>query len=327
MAAASCRPIASCELGADDNFWQMGDTGPCGRCSEIYYVRGGTGSDPEIEIWNNVFMEFERQRRRHARRRCRRRRSTPAWASSASPPSCRGRRRTTTPTCSRRCSTQIGELAGAPLRRHDAAGRRLDARRRRSHPRDDVPDRRRRRSRRTSGAATCCARSCAARCATASTSGMTEPFLHRLVDVLDREMGDAYPELRRSREMIEQTILAEENRFDAVLTRRPAAARSRDRARSSARSRSACSRRRGVPAVRHVRRAVRLHRGHAPRRRASRVDREGFDARDGRPAREGARGQRVRRRQEGRRSSSCDDGATARARTPATSSRATRPRA
>src|SRR5262249_12223176 len=47
------------ELGSDDNFWQMGDTGPCGRCSEIYYVRG-TGSDPEIEIWNNVFMEFER---------------------------------------------------------------------------------------------------------------------------------------------------------------------------------------------------------------------------------------------------------------------------
>src|SRR5258708_2113140 len=48
------------ELGTDDNFWQMGDTGPCGRCSEIYYVRGGSGYDPEIEIWNNVFMEFER---------------------------------------------------------------------------------------------------------------------------------------------------------------------------------------------------------------------------------------------------------------------------
>ena len=48
------------ELGGDDNFWQMGDTGPCGRCSEIYYVRGGSGHDPEIEIWNNVFMEFER---------------------------------------------------------------------------------------------------------------------------------------------------------------------------------------------------------------------------------------------------------------------------
>src|SRR5260221_10213481 len=47
------------ELGTDDTFWQMGDTGPCGRCSEIYFVRG-TASDPEIEIWNNVFMEFER---------------------------------------------------------------------------------------------------------------------------------------------------------------------------------------------------------------------------------------------------------------------------
>src|SRR5213592_2775353 len=47
------------EFGADDNFWQMGDTGPCGRCSEIYFVRG-TGTDPEIEIWNNVFMEFNR---------------------------------------------------------------------------------------------------------------------------------------------------------------------------------------------------------------------------------------------------------------------------
>ena len=45
------------EYGADDNFWQMGDTGPCGRCSEIYYER----ADGEIEIWNNVFMEFERQ--------------------------------------------------------------------------------------------------------------------------------------------------------------------------------------------------------------------------------------------------------------------------
>src|SRR5216117_2812559 len=37
----------------------MGETGPCGRCSEVYYVRG-SGGDPEIEIWNNVFMEFER---------------------------------------------------------------------------------------------------------------------------------------------------------------------------------------------------------------------------------------------------------------------------
>ena len=86
------------ELGMADNFWAMGDTGPCGRCSEIYSTAApgvpGTGdfmtdvesgSERFVEIWNNVFMEFERDADGHARRRCRRRRSTPAWASSASP--------------------------------------------------------------------------------------------------------------------------------------------------------------------------------------------------------------------------------------------------
>jgi alanyl-tRNA synthetase len=42
--------------------------------------------------------------------------------------------------------------------------------------------------------------------------------MHQLVGVIDREMGDAYPDIRRSRETIEKTILAEENRFEAVLT-------------------------------------------------------------------------------------------------------------
>ncbi len=56
---------------ASDNFWMMGDTGPCGPCSEIFYdhgpaVAGGPPGSPEqdgdryIEIWNNVFMQFNR---------------------------------------------------------------------------------------------------------------------------------------------------------------------------------------------------------------------------------------------------------------------------
>jgi alanyl-tRNA synthetase len=56
---------------ASDNFWQMADTGPCGPCSEIFYdhgpdVAGGPPGSPEqdgdryIEIWNNVFMQFNR---------------------------------------------------------------------------------------------------------------------------------------------------------------------------------------------------------------------------------------------------------------------------
>ena len=202
------------ELGADDNFWQMGDTGPCGRCSEIYYVRG-TGADPEIEIWNNVFMEFERSADGVL---------TPLPAPSID--TGMGLERITSVMQKKDSNydtdlfgpllARIGELAGKTYGQDPDVdvSMRVVADHSRSTTfligdgvipsnewRGYVLRKIMRRAMRHG-----------------KHLGMTSPFLYEMVTVLGREMGDAYPELRSNRETIEKTILAEEKRFDAVLT-------------------------------------------------------------------------------------------------------------
>ncbi|MGB7220583.1 MAG: alanine--tRNA ligase [Vicinamibacterales bacterium] len=202
------------ELGAADNFWQMGDTGPCGRCSEIYYVRG-TGSDPEIEIWNNVFMEFSRSADGTL---------TPLPAPSID--TGMGLERITAVLQHKESNydtdlftpllTAIGDMA---VNTYAATNTPFDVSMRvvADHARamtfliaDGVMP-----SNEFRGYVL---RKIMRR---AMRHGkhlrMNEPFLGTLVGVIAREMGDAYPELRANRDMIERTILAEEKRFDAVL--------------------------------------------------------------------------------------------------------------
>ena len=71
--ARACPKDRTFEFGLKDNFWQMGDTGPCGPCSEIHYDMGVAASDQGhtdckfgcdcgryVELWNLVFMQFDR---------------------------------------------------------------------------------------------------------------------------------------------------------------------------------------------------------------------------------------------------------------------------
>ena len=267
------------ELGADDNFWQMGDTGPCGRCSEIYYVRG-TGSDPEIEIWNNVFMEFERSADGTL---------TPLPAPSID--TGMGLERITAVLQQKDSNydtdlftpllTAIGELAGVPLRRrrgardismrvvadHIRATTFLIARRRhpvervarlraaQDHAARDAP----RQAPRASPSRSCTGWS---RCSTA-------------------RWATPIPSCARNREMIEKTILAEENRFEAVLTDGLPRLEA-EIAKALGTHGEGAVRRRRVPASTTPSACRTTSSRTRRRRRASTVDRDGFERGDGR---------------------------------------------
>ena len=207
------------ELGAADNFWQMGDTGPCGRCSEIYFVRGGgvcRARVLEIEIWNNVFMEFDRQANGTL---------TPLPAPSID--TGMGLERVTAVIQGHLSNYDtdlftpllgaIGERAGTThhgtMEPSDVSMRVVADHMRAmtfliadgvvpsNEMRGYVLRKIMRRAMRHG-----------------QRLGVHEPFLHTLVDVIVREFGEAYPELKAGRSAIVQVVRSEEERFDAVLT-------------------------------------------------------------------------------------------------------------
>ncbi|MGH9159550.1 MAG: alanine--tRNA ligase [Vicinamibacteraceae bacterium] len=215
------------ELGLSENFWQMADTGPSGRCSEIHYFRGeqipcpyepcaGVACDCNrfVEIWNNVFMEFNRQ---------------PDGTLNPLPaPSIdtgMGLERVTAVLQNTLSNYDtdvfqpllkaIGELAdvayGTSTERDVSMRVVADHIRATSFLIADgvVPSNEwrgyvlRKIMRRAMRHG--------------KKLGITRPFLHELPDVLAATIGEAYPELTSRRETILLVVKAEEERFDALL--------------------------------------------------------------------------------------------------------------
>jgi alanyl-tRNA synthetase len=222
------------ELGLAENFWAMGETGPCGRCSEIHYFRGdhvpcdderrgGTclgidcSCDRFVEVWNNVFMEFDRQADGTL---------TPLPAPSID--TGMGLERITAVIQGKLANydtdlftpilTAIGDRAGRPYGATLEAPADVSMRVIADHLRamtfliaDGVVP-----SNEWRGYVLRKIMRRAMR--HGKKLGFVDPVLHTLVDVLVSEMGDAYPELRAGRDNIVRVIRSEEDRFDAVLT-------------------------------------------------------------------------------------------------------------
>ncbi|HMD17739.1 MAG TPA: alanine--tRNA ligase [Terriglobales bacterium] len=219
-------------FGMKDNFWQMGDTGPCGPCSEIHYDMGVAASDQGhtdckfgcdcgryVELWNLVFMQYDRQ---------------PGFTKLLPKPSIdtgMGLERIAavlqgvisnydtdlfTPLIKR-----AAEVTGTSLKKElnkeahtkSAASLRVIA----DHSRaatflisDEVLP--------TNEGRGYVLRKIIRRAIThGRLLGQTKPFLHRMVSAVCDSMQDAYPELKESADRISRAVLAEETRFAHTL--------------------------------------------------------------------------------------------------------------
>ncbi len=203
--------------GGSDNFWQMGDTGPCGPCTEIFYdhgpeIWGGLPGTPEedgdryIEIWNNVFMQFNRDEKgelhplpkpsvdtgmgierisavlQHVHSNYEIDLFAKLIAKAAEITQTKDKASASLKVLADHIRSVSFLIADGALPSNDGRGyvlRRI-IRRAIRH---------------------------------GYKLGRREPFLNKLVATLVSEMGDAYPELILNQELVEKTILQEEERF------------------------------------------------------------------------------------------------------------------
>ena len=212
-------------LGAKSNFWQMGDTGPCGPNSEIFYdhgdkIPGGPPGSPDedgdrfIEIWNLVFMQYE-QHEDGSR--------TPLPRPSIDTGMGLERIAAVLQGTHDNYSTDLMRaliLASAEGSKSDpdgphAVSHRVIADHLRSSSfliADGVMPS-------NEGRGYVLRRIMRRAMRHAQLVGVAEPLMYRLVPALVRQMGDAYPELRRAEALVTETLKLEETRFRETLTR------------------------------------------------------------------------------------------------------------
>ncbi len=207
-----------------DNFWQMADTGPCGPCSEIFYdhgpgIAGGPPGSPEadgdryIEIWNLVFMQFNREK---------------VGDSFEMHP---------LPRPSVDTGMGLERIAAVLQGKHSnyeidlfqelikAAARETGHKSLKNPSLNVIADHIRACSflivdgviPGNEGRGYVLRRIIRRAIRHGYKLGQHQPFFHRIVDDLDRAMGDAYPELRSSRERVADVLRQEEERFAETL--------------------------------------------------------------------------------------------------------------
>jgi alanyl-tRNA synthetase len=227
-------------LGMKDNFWQMGETGPCGPCTEIHWYNGDAagaagngvpygsfGEEPTaagvgwVEIWNLVFMQYERS-------------IEPSGGASLTPlpklcvDTGAGLERMTSALGGMRSNYDTDLLHALVAKASEVAGKRYNA----SQGDDDVsmrviadharmtaftiaegifPDR--------AGREYILRRVMRRAIRHGHRLGIREPFLHEVALEVVRMMGDQYPELERRKELIASVTQAEEVRFRETIER------------------------------------------------------------------------------------------------------------
>ncbi len=208
-----------------DNFWRMGDTGPCGPCSEIFYdhgdhIPGGPPGSPDedgdrfIEIWNLVFMQFEE--------------GPPGTRMPLPRPSIdtgMGLERIAAILQGKHDNYDIDIFRALILASAEVTGQDPDGPFKTSHR--VIADHLRSCSflmadgvlPSNEGRGYVLRRIMRRAMRHATMMGAQEPVMHRLVPALIRQMGAAYPELVRAETLIAETLLLEETRFKYLLER------------------------------------------------------------------------------------------------------------